>query len=389
MPTLYRFLDSHEAAVAHMEGHFRFSAFAHFQEIEDTFRNDPLEGKASYQILNSNYVHVANDSHPTQPIFLLSLTESPICSGFGDYRITVNDPEALRMRIASALPKTACVFLDKVEYGKPATLPQEMSGFERLQRAWFQKPHRHQAEAEWRFIIVLAPDLKIANRVLQLRLGDCSDLLDGPNWVKEISHKASLEALKKPEQMFQPDVRSTNLIPVMGITQGNLFSWMQQVALQGAAPKDVRELYDVARNLFLYSWYQYRFSMIAAQTAISAVEMALRTRFKAEGIDTKTAKGTEKTLRPLLSDAVTRGWISDHGLGHWLPETISPEAAAENSYSKNLAEILPKIRNSFAHGTSSYLDQASVVPFFGRSASMIDQLFPARESDLHPRSGPR
>lgn len=191
------------------------------------------------------------------------------------------------------------------------------------------------------------------------------------------SHPERHEALARPDQLFVPDVRSTNLTVVCGIQQAHLFHWMTEAELQGSAPNDVRDAYDIARNLFLYSWFQYRFSMVAAQQAISAVEMALRARFGMEGLSIKTKNGGDKTLRPLLAEAVNRGWITDKGFGVWLPPSRS-DGPEGNSYSENLKDILPKIRNWLAHGTNSFSDQGQMKDFIGRSGAMIDQLFPKK-----------
>lgn len=376
MPELYRFLDSFETAVAHLEGNFRFSSFAHFREVEDERRRDILEGQASYQVEGAGFIQVANDSYPTQAIYILSMTECDVCVGFGDWRIDIRDKEGLRERIAAAVPNSARVFLEKVQYGKPAVLPAELSSSERLDRAWRTKPEGFSEEREWRYIVVFAPDLKITNRVIQLRLGDCSDLIAPPKWIEKASHVQHLEALKKPHEMHIPDVRSTNMARVNGVRQEHLFKWMREAELSGSAPKDVRDLYDVARNVFLYSWYQYRFSMVAAQVSIAAVEMALRSRFKMENIDIKDRHGKDKSLRPLLADAVTRGWLTDAGFGRWLPGAIGKEDRESNRYCETLKDVLPDLRNSFAHGTSTFLDQASMRSFLGRSAAIIDQLFP-------------
>ena len=98
-----------------------------------------------------------------------------------------------------------------------------------------------------------------------------------------------------------------------------------------------------------------------------------------EGVPIQTKSGKEKTLRPLLSDAIDRGWITDDGFDIWLPSTYSNAQAEQEPYTEVVRRLLPKIRNWLAHGTTSFTDQGEMLQVIGSCGAIIDQLFPPDE----------
>ncbi|MCG8691156.1 MAG: hypothetical protein MI806_08095 [Minwuiales bacterium] len=390
-PTLYRHLTSRAAADAHLAGEFQFGALSHFRTLEDDVRQDKSEGKASYQIAYGLHVSVASDESPIQAIYILSLSECAHAPDFGSYRVAIGNPGALVEMIKQALPNDVGVSLDKVRYGKPEILEHELNPVELADRAWSTKPETHAHEQEWRIVIVFPPTFKIANPRLHLSIGDCSDLLKIPEWIDPGDQGRYLEELRCPHELFIPDVRSTHITSLTGTREHDLFQWMKEAELKGCAPQGPREAYDIARNLFLYSWYQYRFTMVAVLQAILALEMALRTRLEKEGMSLENSRGHPKTLRTLLNVALKEGWFTDGGFGEWLPKKIDtcgnvvgdfdPQG---NEYCKGMCAALSDIRNSMAHGSKTIMDQPVMADFIRRICALIDQLFPS--DDLDQRS---
>ncbi|MDX8388169.1 MAG: hypothetical protein R8M46_06500 [Ghiorsea sp.] len=71
-------------------------------------------------------------------------------------------------------------------------------------------------------------------------------------------------------------------------------------------PIDIRIKFDTARNLYVYSWYAYRFNNIAQHELFLCLELGLRELFLAELPNKKEYKNRfgETTLDKLLSYAV-------------------------------------------------------------------------------------
>jgi hypothetical protein len=101
------------------------------------------------------------------------------------------------------------------------------------------------------------------------------------------------------------------------------------------------------------------------------------------------------TLRPLMDEAIRKGLLHDEHVEHhrrlkdrqaerrqleeemasefgWPPPMASPVADPQ-AYCKLLAETFPKLRNHYAHGSSSLT--FTVVLTFSMCRDLIDQLF--------------
>jgi hypothetical protein len=195
-----------------------------------------------------------------------------------------------------------------------------------------------------------------------------------------------MESLKKFEEIGQPDIRQRAFVQ-FDMEQGGMrplilkdfFDEAESVQLHEGVPENIRDHFQTARNLIIYSWFYYPFNVTAQLCAYTSVEFALRIR-----------AGNSKA-RPsfagLLKQAVEKGWIRDEGFSHIKSRYESLKAYNEGlpaefhlaqspltqEYCKVMCRTLPSLRNTLAHG-STFLHHggSGVVRICG---DLINQLF--------------
>jgi hypothetical protein len=221
--------------------------------------------------------------------------------------------------------------------------------------------------------------------------------------------------LKPLADMCAPDPRSDNQ-SVLDIFQSGAIAVNEHHAkvatmtLTASVPQDVLVQFETAKNIFLYAWFVYRFFPIAEHHALTCLELGLRLRFPdplpKEYWD-KPA-GWRPTLKPLLKYAIGTGVIKNGGFRHWhdqvdfrarqrysnerLREMIQRNLeqiemdyskAAPNDQDRDwnylpiLLEVLPGIRNAYAHGSTMLHNQ--VLGTLELVCEILNQLFGSSE----------
>ena len=132
---------------------------------------------------------------------------------------------------------------------------------------------------------------------------------------------------------------------------------VSKINLHNAVSEKIQGQFNVARNMAIYTYFMYSLAPEVHMKTYSVMEMALREFY---GGDTKT------NLKYLVRRAVDAGVIQDSGFRH-VP------ADPENTYSKKLVEVFPKLRNTMAHGTSMLMPDC--VGHIEKCADFINQLF--------------
>jgi hypothetical protein len=197
------------------------------------------------------------------------------------------------------------------------------------------------------------------------------------------------EKLRPAEYVCEPDPRSTMFVKIdrrNGTSRViELADHHEQISghvLHAGVPEEIVLQFDTARNVYLYSWFVYRFYTVAEHHSLACLELALRERLKEE-IRTGKIKGKRSTLRPLLNYAIEHGLVKNEGFATWRNrgeinsrhrvemEKIR-EASEKNlaeikwdeseikitaedldwDYVKMLAHMLPRLRNEYAHGST-------------------------------------
>jgi hypothetical protein len=197
------------------------------------------------------------------------------------------------------------------------------------------------------------------------------------------------DSLRPVKYLCEPDPRHT-LFAKVDLTNGfsrpielaDLYEDISECGLHAGVPQDIAQQFETTKNLYLHSWFVYRFYPVAEQHSLSCLELALRERLKVE-----ISKGNLNERRPglhcLLSYAVEHGLVKNEGFATWrnrgeinsrhrVEEKMIREAFEKNldttrweepdveitaedlnwDYAKMLAEALPKLRNEYAHGST-------------------------------------
>lgn len=195
-----------------------------------------------------------------------------------------------------------------------------------------------------------------------------------------------MESLKNLEDVCKPDVRQKLFVrpdaeSPSGFRERTLEDFhraAESICLHEGVPERVRDHFQAARHLIVYSWFYYPFNVIAELCAYTSVEYALRHKTK----DAKTP------LSALLANAVKSGWIHDSGFSiprrkreamqrfnEGLPEFLqTPTPPLAQEYCAVLQKTLPKLRNWLAHGDSMLHEQGART--VRNCAELSNQLFP-------------
>lgn len=172
------------------------------------------------------------------------------------------------------------------------------------------------------------------------------------------------ERLRTPENVCEPDSRQEAFVKAgpSGLSKRTLndhFSVITETALHERVPERIRIHFETSRNLLLYSWFVYRFIVVAEQHAFASVEYALKEKYGEK----------QGGLKRLLQRAVVDGLIKDDGfrvhqrtvehdenyrrLMADIPGYLQPESEQRDiqEYCKILVDTLPSLRNELAHGS--------------------------------------
>jgi hypothetical protein len=162
-----------------------------------------------------------------------------------------------------------------------------------------------------------------------------------------------MEQLKSLEEVCEPDIRYQGRVDLKKITGTvsettieSLYSLIQPITLGSTVPDEIRNHFETAKNLALYSWFVYSFNVVAAMHAFASLEMALRIK---SGDKTTSFKG-------LLDKAFNHRKLIG-GLG--------PPV--------DLSVALSRMRNDLAHGSRTMHGQG--VGVLQNCGDLINELF--------------
>ena len=170
--------------------------------------------------------------------------------------------------------------------------------------------------------------------------------------------------LKPASKLLESDPRRASEVivnPVTGVTRPveatDFHGIVAGIELNAAAPTVIREQFDLARNVFVYSWFVYEMATLAEKQAYATVEMALREKARQSG------KNGRRDLRVLIQDAERYGWLkrTDFGDGE---RPFHP------------LDAIVMLRNDLAHGSDRLMPIGSL-DMMELCAEIINRLFPA------------
>lgn len=160
------------------------------------------------------------------------------------------------------------------------------------------------------------------------------------------------ETLKPLETALTPDERWG----YFRVDFSHLYEIASELELPASVHPEVRQVFALAQNILIYSYFQFSMASAALLHAHSALEAALRHRLKTSPprIDRQKNKGRgEPGLKALLDHALVEGWIEEGWDG--------------------MAETISSLRNSLAHG-AFVIDIPGTVGVLRRCRDLIIQV---------------
>lgn len=209
------------------------------------------------------------------------------------------------------------------------------------------------------------------------------------------------DPLKPLNQIYEPDERQKHFFG----TLADRHETLNKIVLNDNVPLEVRQLFETAKNLCLYSWFVYRFHQVAELISFSALEMALRVRYLAENPIERESKQRPPALYQLMQYAKRERWITNEGfLGLYelarhhaehnkMVEKLKthdfekqPDMPIDEPTEDEIQEVLDrldrvtaiadnahKIRNDLAHGSSTL--HPNSISTLRTNAEVINQIY--------------
>jgi hypothetical protein len=169
-----------------------------------------------------------------------------------------------------------------------------------------------------------------------------------------MTHPSVSQVLKSKASLLAPDPRNDQRIVDLAsgtdraMSIEDLHGLMEGLELGLAVPAAIRRQFDVARNAFVYSWFEYELVTLAEQHSYGVVESALRERIVAAGGDVPKLNG----LKALYEHAFKHGHLNRDDF-----DVASPFNPSE---SISLFEFVRMLRNNLAHGHTHLLPNGSL-----------------------------
>jgi len=86
-----------------------------------------------------------------------------------------------------------------------------------------------------------------------------------------------------------------------------IYARLERLELHEGVPEEVHKHFDTSRNLYLYSWFVYRFISVAEWHASATLELALKIK----------TEGKIRFLPNLIEHAIENGWVKNEGFSVW------------------------------------------------------------------------
>ncbi len=224
------------------------------------------------------------------------------------------------------------------------------------------------------------------------------------------------ETLRSPDNVCKADPRNESFVVLSGDSFRrrefcDQHTAVAAISLHDGVPKAIHIQFETTKNLYLYSWFVYRFHPVAEHYAFTCLELALRERYESE----MRAAGVCKEnyipgLKPLLSYAIGKEYLKNENFARWrrqvemrARERVESEAIEEMKrlglhemeideasfeikdvdrdydYVAILLETMPWLRNHYAHGSKTLHNQ--VLDTLRVVAEIINQIYPVKSPD--------
>ncbi len=248
------------------------------------------------------------------------------------------------------------------------------------------------------------------------------------------------DGLKPLAELLQPDIRHRYFVRTNAATgeqRSNTledhYTDIERYSLHDKVPDNIATQFDVARNLYVYAWFEYRFFNVAEAQVLTVLELALKERIgdkeikryiKQRNKDYREQTGKKSSpvrqgMKTLMEYCRDHQLVHNEGFTQWqhhatrqayyqteqaqnewaiaemqrtgkteieLPdiemETLPPDPNYDHV--QHLIDYTNKIRNSYAHGSSSLYNPT---PYsFEMVSEFINQLYSNHSSSQNDHS---
>ena len=156
-----------------------------------------------------------------------------------------------------------------------------------------------------------------------------------------------------------------------GLKLHHIYEKIENINLHHNVHEDVQSQFNIAKNIYVYSWYCYPFSNVAELKAISTLEFALRIQLNRK----------RYALKKLLDYAIENDYLIDSSIyekeRQWQEDDLEfgdkPIKIDYKERTKFTAKLLCSHRNDLAHGSNTLTTPSSRI--FEITADFINQLY--------------
>lgn len=118
------------------------------------------------------------------------------------------------------------------------------------------------------------------------------------------------ETLRPAEHIHEPDPRNAQTAwvdrtsgVIRPVQASDLHNAIAAFVLDPAVPEDIAQHFETVKNVYLYSWFIYRFQPVAELLSLACLEYALRVRL-ADEIRERKLKEKRPGLQKLMAYAI-------------------------------------------------------------------------------------
>ena len=101
-----------------------------------------------------------------------------------------------------------------------------------------------------------------------------------------------VDILKRDDRFFILQQDDPALGAISPLVIEDLYDDIAHLGLPASVPKDIAHQFDLARNAYLYSWFEYEMATLAEAHSYTVVEMAIKRRIKDSRSLWRKAKAT-------------------------------------------------------------------------------------------------
>ncbi|MGR0277736.1 hypothetical protein ACUM5Y_01665 [Marinomonas dokdonensis] len=135
---------------------------------------------------------------------------------------------------------------------------------------------------------------------------------------------------------------------------------LSKEVLNDEVPDEIKGQFNVARNMALFTYYFYALASEVHLKTYTVIEHALRLKINPQ---------SRMSLAKMINHAVAQRWISDAGFRHLETDELG------NEWCKSMVDIIPKMRNSKAHGSTILVPDC--LHHICVCTDFLNQLFPS------------